>query len=185
MAGIAPTGRSAVNGVWRTKTVPTLVAERVAIGGEMPYPFLHHMGFTAIVDLRETYPVDDRELLEAFRLFHAPLDDGVAPTPDELAAICRTIDSYRSSFFYVHCFEGIGRAVTVGAAYLMWDGRTSYQEAIGRIVDLRPAANPTRAQLGSLEDFGSVLASATGRSALVAHARPLAPYRRAATSSGS
>jgi len=168
------------HGAWRTKAVPTLISERVAIGGETPYPYLRHMGFTAIVDLRETSPDDDGDL-GAFRLFHAPLDDGVAPTPLQLAAVCRTIDSYRSSFFYIHCYEGVGRAVTVGAAHLMWDRGVGAGEAVDRIVDLRPAANPTRAQVGALAEFGRELADPATRSLLAARALPLSAHRAART----
>lgn len=172
------TSGSTDSALWRTKSVPTLIGARVAIGGETPYPYLRHMGFTAIVDLRERQPTTGGEdELRAFRVFHAPLDDGVAPSAHQLAAICRTIDSYPSSFFYVHCFEGIGRAVTVGAAYLMWSRSWSSDEALGRVVDLRPAANPTTAQVEALHSFGQVLAHPGDRGALLTSAVPLTAVR--------
>lgn len=169
--------RGGVNGAWKTKTVPTLLTDRVAIGGETPYGYLRHMGFDAIIDLRETTPQRGPEDLRAFRLFHAPLDDGVAPTPAQLASICRTIDSYRSSFFFVHCYEGVGRAVTAGAAHLMWERAWSARQALDRILDLRPAANPTRAQTNALDEFGRALADPGKRASLRSQAIPLIPYQ--------
>lgn len=106
------------------------------IGSETPYPYVRHMGFNPIIDLRETVPGRGSEDLRVFRLFHAPFGAGVPLTPAHLASICRTIDSYRSGFSFVHCYEGIRRAATAGAAYLRWEPR-------GRAPARRPTGSST------------------------------------------
>ena len=161
---------------WHASKLPTLIADRVAVGPELPYTFLRHFAIDAVIDLRETFPIVDPQELGAIKLFRAPIDDGVSPDIKTLATICRTIDIYGSSFFYIHCFEGVGRAVTVGTAYLMWREGWDADTALQRMVTLRPAANPTKAQIEALHAFEDrVIVDPQGKELL--RVRPLAPLR--------
>jgi protein-tyrosine phosphatase len=58
---------------------------------------------------------------------------------------------------YLHCYLGIGRAPTVGAAFLASAYELSLGEALARIKAARPRASPTAQQLVVLAGYVSGL----------------------------
>ncbi|MBI5292623.1 MAG: dual specificity protein phosphatase family protein, partial [Chloroflexi bacterium] len=53
---------------------------------------------------------------------------------------------------YIHCGQGVGRAPTMAAAYLMSEGQ-SLRSAMDTIRQVRPFITPTRAQLARLAEW--------------------------------
>lgn len=112
-------------------------------------------GVTAVVNMRAEYNEADHGFgPEPAQYCYLPTPDGYAP---KLADIRKGVDFIREQIakggtVYVHCWEGVGRAPTVAAAYLTTTGLTP-SEAWGTIKKVRPYIRPTRGQLAVVDAF--------------------------------
>ena len=80
-------------------------------------------------------------------------------TPPSLDDLRRGVDFIRGELrrggkVYIHCAVGCGRAPTMAAAYLISTGDTP-ESALERIRRVRPFINPTRRQVGVLDEFAA------------------------------
>ncbi len=138
------------------------VTPQLAIGGQhirRGVPRLHRRGVTAVVNMRRES--DDRARGVALdRHLHLATIDNTPPTlahlQDGVAFISEEIA--RGGKVYVHCWEGVGRAPTMAAAYLVSTGMTP-DEAWAMIRRTRPFIRPTPFQIAQVEAFGKAVHS--------------------------
>jgi protein-tyrosine phosphatase len=116
-------------------------------------PAMAQRGITACVDLRREYG-DVEHGLDLEQQLSLPTDDDNAPTLSELAEAVEFIREALAEGrgVYVHCANGVGRAPTTVAAYLITTGLTP-KEAWAKIRQVRPFIRPTKVQRDQLERF--------------------------------
>lgn len=114
---------------------------------------LEALGVTAVVNLRDEFDDAAAEIAPG-RYLHLPVVDDTPPTIDQL---CRGVAFIRKELHeggrvYVHCMLGVGRSVTLVAAYLVSEGMTA-EHAWKTIRRRRPFIQPTEGQVAQLEAF--------------------------------
>lgn len=114
---------------------------------------LRERGFTAVVNMRRESD-DAARGIALDRYLYLPTIDNTPPTLDHLRVGARFIGAEiaRGGKVYVHCWEGVGRAPTMAAAYLVSAGMTP-AEAWTMIRRVRPFIRPTPFQVAQLEAF--------------------------------
>ena len=138
------------------------VTPQLAVGGQHSRRGLSRLrerGFTAVVNMRRES--DDRAKGIALeRYLYLPTVDNTPPTIEHLRDGARFIgdEIARGGKVYVHCWEGVGRAPTMAAAYLVSTGMTT-DEAWSTIRAVRPFIRPTPFQVAQLEAFARALAT--------------------------
>ncbi len=113
------------------------IEEGIFLGGIISKP---PVGAQVVLNLCET---EDPYKAEIHRW--EPMHDlGPPPTLDWLKEQVEFIHQERQAGknIYIHCRAGINRSVTVLAAYLMWRDGTTREEALNKIREKRPRANP-------------------------------------------
>ncbi len=132
------------------------VSERVFVGGQQykrGLDALRQLGIGATVSLREEADDSARGVALPRHLWLPTPDDG-APTLDQLregvAFIREAIQAGHG--VYIHCAQGVGRAPTMAAAYLIAEGH-SPQSALETIRKVRPFITPTPIQLRRLVEW--------------------------------
>jgi hypothetical protein len=139
---------------------PTLhfsqILPSVHVGGqfiERGWTILARRGITAVISMRGEF--DDREAgIAPPRYLYLPTVDNHAPTLEQLRQgvdfVRQEIDS--GGKVYIHCWEGVGRAPTMAAAYLVSTGLSPHDswETIRRV---RPFIRPLQAQIDQIERF--------------------------------
>ncbi|MBI5666974.1 MAG: dual specificity protein phosphatase family protein [Chloroflexi bacterium] len=142
---------------------PTLRFSRVTpqlhVGGQhLPHgwPILKRRGITAVVSLRGEYD-DYAAGIAPSRYLYLPTVDNHAPPLAYLVQGATFIreEVERGGRVYIHCWEGVGRAPTMAAAYLVSIGFTPAQ-AWQLIRTARPFIRPTLAQIEQVERFAAV-----------------------------
>lgn len=132
------------------------VTARLFVGGQHYERGLGRMkawGIGATVNLREE--ADDAQRGVAFpRHLWLPTPDDDAPTIEQLRTGVSFIREALAAEtgVYIHCAQGVGRAPTMAAAYLVSEGR-SPREAMETIRAVRPFITPTQSQLKRLEEW--------------------------------
>ncbi len=134
------------------------VIERLFVGGQHYVRGLETMrqwGIGATVNLREE--ADDAQRGVALpRHLWLPTPDDDAPT---IAQLREAVSFIREAVaagegVYIHCGQGVGRAPTLAAAYLISEGRAERPKAaLEMIRRVRPFITPTQAQLRRLEEW--------------------------------
>lgn len=132
-------------------------------------PTLKGRGITAIINMRRE--ADDAHKKRTLaRYLHLPTIDNTPPTLEHLFEGVHFIRTEldQGGKVYIHCWEGVGRAPTMTAAYLVSTGLTT-AEAWATIRGVRPFIRPTPMQQAQLEQFarewdeqGAPLAHSTG-----------------------
>jgi len=114
---------------------------------------LRERGFTAVVNMRRESD-DQARGIALDRYLYLPTIDNTPPTIEHLRDGARFIgdEIERGGKVYVHCWEGVGRAPTMAAAYLVSTGLTT-AEAWKMIRAVRPFIRPTPFQVAQLEAF--------------------------------
>ncbi|HZY41074.1 MAG TPA: dual specificity protein phosphatase [Anaerolineae bacterium] len=134
------------------------VAPNLYVGGQHKRRGLKIMtvrGITACVDLRREYG-DVEHGVDLARQLSLPTDDDHTPTIDELQRAASFIGACLAEGrgVYIHCANGVGRAPTTAAAYLVSTGLTP-QQAWETIRAARPFIRPTKVQRDALERFAT------------------------------
>ncbi len=144
------------------------VTPNLAVGGQHSRRGLSRLrerGYTAVVNMRRESD-DQAKGIALDRYLYLPTIDNTPPTLVHLADGARFIgdEIARGGKVYVHCWEGVGRAPTMAAAYLVSTGLTT-AEAWKQIRAVRPFIRPTPFQVAQLEAFARAHAEAeTGMS---------------------
>ncbi len=118
---------------------------------------LRGRGITGVINLRGES--DDREkgvLLDHY--LHLPTLDNTPPTLEHIQS---GVDFIRHEIeqggkVYIHCWEGVGRAATMAAAYLVSTGLTP-EDAWAKVRSTRPFIRPTPVQMAQVEQFAKNL----------------------------
>ncbi len=112
-------------------------------------------GISAVVDLRREYG-DAQHGLKYEKYLYFPTDDDHTPTLEELLGAAQFIGECvaEGHGVYIHCANGVGRAPTTAAAYLITTG-LSADEAWNKIRQARPFIRPTKAQLEAIDQFAA------------------------------
>lgn len=117
---------------------------------------LRRQGFTSLVNLREEF--DDAEAgISLGRYLYLPTIDDDAPTLEDLREGVQFLrdEIQRGGKVYVHCMLGVGRSVTLIAAYLVAEGMT-VDDAWRLIRRRRPFIQPTEVQMAQLERWAEI-----------------------------
>ncbi|MFQ6101106.1 MAG: dual specificity protein phosphatase family protein [Anaerolineae bacterium] len=136
------------------------ITPQLHVGGQYRrrgWPRLAARGITAVVNLRVEF--DDNEAgIAPPRYLHLPTADDEPPMLEQLrdGATFITEEIARGGGVYVHCGAGVGRAVTMVAAYMVSTGLTP-DEAWARIREVRPFIRPKPAQVVQIERFAETL----------------------------
>lgn len=87
-----------------------------------------------------------------------PIPDMGAPTLEQAAEICKTIDGLikRGDRVAVHCKAGMGRTGTVLCAYLIWEGDDAIS-ALERARNIEPRWVQSDVQVEFLEAFAGAI----------------------------
>lgn len=136
------------------------VTPHIHVGGQFTrrgWETLRQRGVTAGVSLRGEFDTRAAGFAPPNYLY-LPTVDNHAPTLDDLHKGVAFIQAEveRGGQVYVHCWEGVGRAPTMTAAYLVSTGLTPAQ-AWGKIKRVRPFIRPTVAQLAQIDLFAAQL----------------------------
>lgn len=114
---------------------------------------LQERGVTAVVNLRDEFDDAEADIAPAHYLYLPTIDD----TPPTIAQLCQGVRFIHQEIeaggeVYVHCMLGVGRSVTMVAAYLVASGMTpaAAWKAIRRH---RPFVQPTVGQEARLVEF--------------------------------
>ncbi|HLF02416.1 MAG TPA: dual specificity protein phosphatase [Anaerolineales bacterium] len=132
------------------------VTDRLFVGGqhyERGLGRMKSLGIGATVNLREE--ADDSQRGVAFqRHLWLPTPDDGAPTIEQLREGVAFIRASLAAGtgVYVHCAQGVGRAPTMAAAYLVSEGH-SPREAMEAIRAARPFITPTPVQMSRLDEW--------------------------------
>jgi protein-tyrosine phosphatase len=114
---------------------------------------MHARGITACIDLRREFG-DVEHGLDLERQLSIPTDDDNVPSLEELKLaadfIREALNEGRG--VYIHCANGVGRAASTAAAYLITTG-LSAQEAWAVIQKARPFIRPTLVQREQIDRF--------------------------------
>lgn len=132
------------------------IAPGLLIGGQYyrhGWKTMAQWGVTAVLNLRREY--DDRRQGVAPAVYlHLPVTDDAAPKLVELregvAFIRKVIEG--GGTVYVHCSAGVGRAATMAAAYLVYQGSTP-EQAWQQVRRVRPFIWPSREQIVQIEKY--------------------------------
>jgi hypothetical protein len=132
------------------------VAAGVFVGGQQyrrGLALMRQMRIGATVCLRDEADDTARGVALATHLW-LPTPDNGAPT---LPQISQGVEFIRQALktgqgVYIHCGQGVGRAPTLAAAYLVSEGQ-SPQAALETIRKVRPFITPTRVQLRRLAEW--------------------------------
>lgn len=136
------------------------VTDKIHVGGQFTsrgWRMLQKRGVTAGVSMRGEY--DTRKAgFAPPKYLYLPTVDNHAPTLDDLQKGVEFITAEVESGgqVYIHCWEGVGRAPTMTAAYLVSTGITP-AEAWGKIKQVRPFIRPTVPQLEQIDLFAAKL----------------------------
>jgi protein-tyrosine phosphatase len=143
------------NGVSPSQT--SKITDHLWVGGQHSIRGLSSMdacGISASLNLREEADDSNRGVALGRHLWLPTPDDG-APTLEQLREGVTFIrDAIEAGGrVYIHCAQGVGRAPTMAAAYLVSEGH-SPREAMDMIRKVRPFITPTPIQLRRLEEWG-------------------------------
>ncbi len=132
------------------------VVKNLYVGGQHKRRGLKSMrarGITACIDLRREYG-DVEHGLDLERQLSIPTDDDNVPAPEELKLAADFIHDALSEGrgVYIHCANGVGRAPSTAAAYLITTG-LSTAEAWAAIRKARPFIRPTAVQREQIDRF--------------------------------
>lgn len=114
---------------------------------------LQARGVTAVVNMRRESDDRSRGVAPERYLQLSTIDN----TPPTLEHLQEGVDFIREEIerggkVYIHCWEGVGRAPTMCAAYLISTG-LSPEAAWARIREVRPFIRPTPFQVKQVEEF--------------------------------
>ena len=136
------------------------VTDRLWVGGQHYERGLGRMrlfGIGATLNLRAESDDAQRGVALPRHLWLPTPDDG-APTVAQMregVAFIRAAVAAGAGV-YVHCAQGVGRAPTLAAAYLIAEGE-SPREAMDMIRKVRPFITPTTTQMRRLEEWAKVM----------------------------
>jgi predicted protein tyrosine phosphatase len=121
------------------------------------WPILAKRGITSVINMRTEWD-DQAAGIAPPRYMHLKVIDNTPPTLEMLQAGVDFIKQEVSNGgkVYIHCAAGVGRAPTMGAAYLISKGM-SPEDAIKHIRGIRPFIRPTPAQIAQLQAFAAKL----------------------------
>lgn len=116
--------------------------------------WLRQQGIEVLLSLTEDPPRRDWVNEAGLLMFHVPVIDMEAPTPEQLercvTAIHRAND--RQMGVAVHCGAGLGRTGVVLACYLITKGLTA-SNAVAKVRRLRPGSIETDEQAEAVYEF--------------------------------
>ena len=134
------------------------ITPKLHVGGQYSaagWRRLQQRGVTAVVNLRDEFDDAEAGIAPARYLFLPTVDD----TPPTIAQLCQGVRFIHQEIsgggeVYVHCMLGVGRSVTMVAAYLVATGKTP-AEAWRIIRRRRPFIQPTTGQEARLVEFAA------------------------------
>lgn len=115
---------------------------------------LNRIGITNILNLRKEF--DDSVFdLSRNNYCYLPVIDDTAPTEAELEEGVEFIQNTirNQGKVYVHCAAGVGRSVTIVAAWLIKENNLSVEESLNKIKINRPFILPVSEQLTLLRNW--------------------------------
>ncbi len=120
-------------------------------------PLMARRGISAVVDLRREYG-DARHGLMYEKYLYYPTDDDDTPKFEELQNAAKFIEECLAEGrgVYLHCANGVGRAPTAAAAYLITAGMSA-EEAWAKIRAARPFIRPTKVQRDAIDQFAATV----------------------------
>jgi dual specificity MAP kinase phosphatase len=135
------------------------VTPNIFIGGQFRrrgWPIMAGWGITSVVNMRSEFD-DSKANIAPEHYLHLPTVDGTPPTMEQLVRgvefIVDELEAGRT--VYIHCEAGVGRAVTMAAAYLVAIKGLSPTEAWKALRLVRPFIRPTLSQKEQLERFSA------------------------------
>jgi hypothetical protein len=145
-----------------TTGAPPLAYSRITphlhVGGQYTasgWRRLEERGVTAVVNMRDEFDDAEAGVAPDRYLFLPTVDD----TPPTIAQLCQGVRFIQQEIkgggqVYVHCMLGVGRSVTMVAAYLVASGMTP-AAALKAIRRRRPFIQPTLGQEARLAEFAA------------------------------
>jgi hypothetical protein len=128
----------------------------VHVGGQYTrrgWQRLQERGVTAVINLRDEFDDEDAGIAPLSYLYLPTVDN----TPPTLEDLCRGVAyieqvQAKGGQVYVHCMLGVGRSVTLVAAYLVAQGKPP-THAWATLRQVRPFIQPTEGQVTVVNRF--------------------------------
>jgi atypical dual specificity phosphatase len=131
-----------------------LLAALAQPAGADDFAWLRTQGIEVLVSLTEDRPRRDWAEDAGLLVFHEPLEDMEAPSPEQLdravSAVLRATE--KNMPVAVHCTAGLGRTGVVLAGYFVAKGLTA-ENAVARVRRLRPGSVETEEQEKAVAQF--------------------------------
>jgi predicted protein tyrosine phosphatase len=135
------------------------ITPHLHVGGQQSlrgWRLLTERGITAVISMRGE--LDDREQgVAPPNYLYLPTVDNHAPTLEHLTEGVQFIKTelQNGGTVYIHCWEGVGRAPTMAAAYFVSTGLPPAQ-AWEKISRVRPFIRPVESQINQIERFAAL-----------------------------
>ena len=119
---------------------------------------LRELGFALVINLTEKPGPTQMAASVGLKGAHLPLEDGAAPTLEDILVFVQTVDRYlsREMPVMVHCMGGVGRTGTMNACYLVSRGMAAWP-AIEEVRKRRPGSIETLSQERAVIEYARYL----------------------------
>lgn len=124
----------------------------ILFGPKLPVKRLCKVGIKSIIDLRAEADDEERNEAKKYQIeyYKIPIPDDEAPTVPEFIKGLELLNHLsENGLTYVHCREGMGRAPTFIAGYLIYKG-LSFKNSLSYIYYIKPASNINATQKSAL-----------------------------------
>jgi atypical dual specificity phosphatase len=118
--------------------------------------WLRAQGIRTILSLVEKETWIDVYQEAGFQTHHVPVNDYHAPEMDQIEECMRFIQA--DAPIYIHCVAGLGRAGTIAAAWLIYNGNLPI-DAIRIIRKMRPGAIEVDEQFDALLEYAAIIST--------------------------
>lgn len=140
-----------------------IIPNRLAVGSfpklDQEITYLSRVGITSILCLTEPRELQvPQDIYHRFVWKNVAIPDGATggiPKVEHFQQACNILARWhkKNHSIYVHCLAGVGRSPSICALHLTQVEGISLEEAIAKVKERHPYANPDPAQIAVMKEF--------------------------------